>query len=80
MSPPTPEQRAAAIIHDGKPLPGWMRDLIADAIRDAVAAEREACAKISENHKPRWANLSAGEDYISSDPMSGIAEAIRSQP
>lgn len=54
--------------------------LIQSAIRDAVAAEREACAKIAENHKPRWANLSAGEDYIASDPMGNIAAAIRGQP
>lgn len=46
---PTPETRAVAVVlewqrHDARPV----ADLIADAIRAAVEAEREACARLCE--------------------------------
>lgn len=56
MSTPTPEERAAAaanIFNANKPghFPGrpLFEGLVAAAIREAVAAEREACAKRMEN-------------------------------
>ena len=57
--PQTPEERANQVWREcsyddyGKNDPDEMKGLIADAIREAVAAEREACAKMvsdARNH------------------------------
>jgi len=50
----TAEERAAQFIKDWRHLKFGSADkleqLVAQAIKDAVADEREACAKIAENH------------------------------
>lgn len=54
---------------------GRQRDLeewIEDAIRHAVAAEREACAKIAQSMPRSWKSNAP-------DPQTRIAEAIRAR-
>jgi hypothetical protein len=65
----TPKARADAIIQflqDDYELPAGLGETIEDAILEAVAAEREACAKIAESGQ--WFEMEAAE---------GIAAAIR---
>lgn len=54
-------------------------DLIRRAWSDAVAEEREACARLAESHVCQWIHLSANEDYIGGNPPGEIAAAIRAR-
>jgi hypothetical protein len=67
----TPEKLAGELMccvtRDG----GWDRGRASKMIREAVAAERERCARVAENY-----SVEEGKPYPSG---VGIAEAIRSQ-
>lgn len=63
----TPEARAAKLFDDAKIIVS-PRETIAAAIREAVAAEREACAKLVDSWK--------GRRLKSDDPDSEVNKAF----
>jgi hypothetical protein len=70
----TPEERAKYVLEPwGVNHPAYdnLFDRIEQAIREAIAAERERCARVAENY-----SVEEGKPYPSG---VGIAEAIRSQ-
>lgn len=55
-----------------------VNQLIAAAIREAVAAEREACAKLAESKCKTWDEEGDGESVMASQAYYGMADAGRS--
>lgn len=81
----TPEQRADKVLESWRacnaglrpPSFGVMAFDIAAAIREAVDAEREACAREAESKCRAWADEGDGESVIASQSLYGMADAGR---
>lgn len=82
----TPEQRAEFVIAAwmGKKLSmNQQSSDIADAIRAAILAERERCAKLVESHDGEsvYTSDASGEEYLETVyDMIALAERIRETP